>query len=85
MRIMVVQIITIFHNRWIYYYYLVGKIDIYNTDAKSRKTKWISLKFEAPLFKSYWKQDMKEILYWWIFKSFDFELIGACETFSKDD
>jgi hypothetical protein len=39
----------------------------------------------TPPFKSYWKQNMKEILYWWIFKSFDFELIDACETFPKDD
>jgi hypothetical protein len=36
---MVVQIITVFHNRWIDYYYLVGEIDIYNTNAKGRKTK----------------------------------------------
>jgi hypothetical protein len=43
MRIMVVRIITIFHNRWIDYYYLVGEIDIYNTDAKGRRTKRISL------------------------------------------
>jgi hypothetical protein len=39
MRTMVVQIITVFHNRWIDYYYLVGEIDIYNTDAKAHKTK----------------------------------------------
>jgi hypothetical protein len=38
MRSMVVQIITAFYNRWIDYY-LVGEIYIYNTDAKSRKTK----------------------------------------------
>jgi hypothetical protein len=37
MRTMVVQIITVFHNRWIDYYCLVGEIDIYNTDAKGRK------------------------------------------------
>jgi hypothetical protein len=43
MRAMVVQIITVFHNRWIDYYYLVGEIDIYNTDTKGRKTKRISL------------------------------------------
>jgi hypothetical protein len=35
---MVVHIITVFHNQWIDYYYLFGEIDIYNTDAKSRKT-----------------------------------------------
>jgi hypothetical protein len=51
---MVVQIITVFHNRWIDYYYLVGEIDIHNTDAKSRKTKEFHL-FETPPFKSYWK------------------------------
>jgi hypothetical protein len=39
MRAMVVQIITIFHNGWTDYYYLVGEIDIYDTDAKDRKTK----------------------------------------------
>jgi hypothetical protein len=43
MRTMVVQIITVFHNRWIDYYYLVGEINIYNTDAKGRKTKQILL------------------------------------------
>jgi hypothetical protein len=36
-------------------------------------------------FKPYWKQNMKEIPYWWIFESFDFELIDAYETFPKDD
>jgi hypothetical protein len=36
-------------------------------------------------FKSHWKQDMKEIPYCWIFESFDFELIDACEIFPKDD
>jgi hypothetical protein len=41
---------------------LFGKIDIYNTDAKGRKTKRISL-IETPLFESYWKQIMKEISY----------------------
>jgi hypothetical protein len=46
MRAMVVQIITIFHNRWIDYY-LVGEIDIYNTDAKGRKTKQISLIYDT--------------------------------------
>jgi hypothetical protein len=44
---MVVQSITVFYNRWIDYYYLVGEIDIYNTDAKGRKTKRISLKFDT--------------------------------------
>jgi hypothetical protein len=39
MRAMVVQIITVFHNRWMDYYYLVGEIDSYNTDAKGRKIK----------------------------------------------
>jgi hypothetical protein len=43
MRAMVVEIITVFHNRWIDFYYLVGEIDIYNSDAKIRKTKQISL------------------------------------------
>jgi hypothetical protein len=62
MRTMIVQIITIFHIQWIDYYYLVGETNIYNTDAKGHKTKRISLKFEAPMFKSYWKQNMKEIL-----------------------
>jgi hypothetical protein len=61
MRTMVVQIITFFHNRLIDYYHLVGEIDIYNTNAKGRKTKQISIKFEAPMFKSYWKQNMKDI------------------------
>jgi hypothetical protein len=36
---MVVQSIIVFHDRWIDYYYLVGEIDICNTDAKGRKTK----------------------------------------------
>jgi hypothetical protein len=40
---------------------------------------------ETPSFKSYWKQNMKEIPYLWIFESFDFELIDACETCPKDD
>jgi hypothetical protein len=63
MRTMVVQIIIIFHNRWIdYYYYLVGEIDIYNTDAKGRKKNEFHLNMTPP-FKSYWKQNMKEILY----------------------
>jgi hypothetical protein len=84
MRAIVVQIITVFHNWWIDYYYLVGEIYIYNTDAKTCKTKGFHL-FEAPPFKSYWKLNMKEISYWWIFESFDFELIDACETFPKDD
>jgi hypothetical protein len=81
---MVVQIIYIFYNRWIDYNYLIGEIDIYNTDAKGRKTKRISL-IETPLLESYWKQNMKEISYWWIFESFDFELIEACDNFPKDD
>jgi hypothetical protein len=62
MRTIVVHVITVFHNRWIDYYYLVGEIDIYNTDAKGRKTKRISL-IETRLFESYWKQNMKEISY----------------------
>jgi hypothetical protein len=81
---MVVQSITIFHDRWIDYYYLVGEIDICNTDAKCRKTKRISL-IETPLFESYRKQNMKEISYWWISSHLIFELIDACETFPKDD
>jgi hypothetical protein len=44
-----VQLIIVFHNRWIDYYYLVGEIDIYNTDAKGHDTKEFYL-FEAPLF-----------------------------------
>jgi hypothetical protein len=52
MRTMVVQIITVFHNRWIDYYYLIGEIDIYNTDAKGRKIIFFHL-FETPPFKSY--------------------------------
>jgi hypothetical protein len=44
---MVVQIITVFYNRWIDYYYLVREIDIYNTDAKGRKTKRISLIYDS--------------------------------------
>jgi hypothetical protein len=51
---MVVQIIIVFHNRWIYYYNLVGEINIYNSDAKGRKTKEFHL-YMTPLFKSYWK------------------------------
>jgi hypothetical protein len=47
MRTMVIQIITIFHNRWIDYYCLVGEIDIYNTDAKGHKTKRISLIYDT--------------------------------------
>jgi hypothetical protein len=39
----VVHIITVFHNRWLDYYKYFGKIDIYNTDAKGRNTKRISL------------------------------------------
>jgi hypothetical protein len=81
MRTMVVQNITVFHN-WGIDYYHVGEIDIYNTDAKGRKTKRISLIWHRRL-KSYWKQNMKEIPYWWIFESFDFELINACENFIK--
>jgi hypothetical protein len=58
---MVVQIIIVFHNRWIDYYYLVGEIDIYNTDAIARQNKFHL--YMIPPFKSYWKQNMKEILY----------------------
>jgi hypothetical protein len=47
---MVVQIITVFHNRWIDYYYLVGEIDIYNTDAKGRKTKQFSLIYDTAVY-----------------------------------
>jgi hypothetical protein len=47
MRAMVVQIITVFHNWWIDYYYLVSEIDIYNTDAKGHKTKQISLIYDT--------------------------------------
>jgi hypothetical protein len=36
---MVVQIITVFHNQWIDYYYLISEIDIYNTDAKTSQDK----------------------------------------------
>jgi hypothetical protein len=39
MRTMVVQIITVFRNRWIDYYYLIGETDIYNTDAKVARQK----------------------------------------------
>jgi hypothetical protein len=84
MRTMVVQIITVCHNWWIDYY-LIGEIDIYNTDAKCRKKKMYFTFFETMPFNSYWKQNMKEISYWWIFESFDFKLIDACETFPKDD
>jgi hypothetical protein len=62
MRTMVVQIITVFHNRWIDYYYLIGEIDIYNTDAEGRKTK-TNFTYMTPPFESYWKQNMKKILY----------------------
>jgi hypothetical protein len=58
---MVVQIITIFHNLWIDYYYLVGEIDIYNSDVIARQNKFYL--YMTPPFKSYWKQNMKEILY----------------------
>jgi hypothetical protein len=44
---MVVQIITVFHNQWIDYYYFVSEIDIYNTNAKGRKTKQISLIYDT--------------------------------------
>jgi hypothetical protein len=43
MRATVVQIITVFHDRWIDYYYLIGEIDNSNTDAKGCKIKQISL------------------------------------------
>jgi hypothetical protein len=46
---MVVQIITVFYNRWIDYYHLVGEIDIYNNDAKGRKTKRISLIYDIAI------------------------------------
>jgi hypothetical protein len=54
MRAMVVQIITVFHNQWIYYYYRIGEIDIYNTDAKGHKTK-MNFTYMIPPFESYWK------------------------------
>jgi hypothetical protein len=47
MRAMVVQITTVFHNRLMDYYYLVGEIDIYDTDAKDRWTKRISLIYDT--------------------------------------
>jgi hypothetical protein len=49
MRAMVVQIITVFHNQWIDYYYPVGEIDIYNTNAKGRKTKRNSLIYDTTI------------------------------------
>jgi hypothetical protein len=80
MTTMVVQIITVFHIRWIDYYYLVGETNIYNTDVKGRKTKDFHL-YETSSFNSYWKYNMKESPYRWIFESFDFILIDTCEIF----
>jgi hypothetical protein len=35
----------------------------------------------TPPFKSYWKENMKELTIDGIFESFDFESIDACENF----
>jgi hypothetical protein len=56
---------------------------IYNTDAKKMsEDKWLEDHlWVTPPFKSYWKENMKELHIDGILESFDFESIDACKNF----
>jgi hypothetical protein len=55
---------------------------IHNTDAKISREKWLEDHlWVTPLFKSYWKVNMKKIHVDGISESFDFESTDACENF----
>jgi hypothetical protein len=84
MRAMVVQIIAVLHNWWLDYYYLVGEIDIYNTDAKGRKTKnfnYLRYHCLSHIGNKTWKKFHID----GFSSHLIFELIESCKTFPKDD
>jgi hypothetical protein len=79
MRTIIVHVITVFHIRWIYYYKSFGKIDIYNTDAKGRKTKEFHLLWHRCLShigNETWKNsilmDFRVIWFWIDWRLWDF-------------